>query len=183
MRNTHLLVAMLAAVLMLGACSSTPSLDPRRWFSKDETPAPKASETPGVEARLRPVGSPVTGAVRLRESGDLLIAQIDLAGARPGAYRIMLHATGNCSSPNAFSAGPPWSPPGWKEAPARLIPEAYAGGQSILQLTARVRGVRLGDALNRSVLVYEGITPQVPQPDVPNNVVACGVFEQSKSLF
>jgi len=60
MRNTHLLVAMLAAVLMLGACSSTPSLDPRRWFSKDETPAPKASETPGVSTLVasNPDGTP-----------------------------------------------------------------------------------------------------------------------------
>ena len=41
----------------------------------------------------------------------------------------------------------------------------------------------LGDALGRGVLVYEGVTPQVPQPGVANNVVACGVLEQAKALF
>lgn len=183
MRNARSFAAAFAAVLVLGACTSTSSWDPRRWFSKDDTPAPAARETPGVEARMRNVSSAISGFVRLRESGDLLLVMVDIAGGRPGAYRVVLHANGNCTSPNGFSAGAPWSPPGWKESPLRLIPEATAGGQGIVQLTARVRGVRLGDALSRGVLVYEGITPQVPQPGVANNVVACGVFEQAKSLF
>lgn len=183
MRNFRPLAAAFAAVLVLGACTSTSSWDPRRWFAKDATPAPAARETPGVEARMRNVNSAISGFVRLRESGDLLVVMVDIAGGRPGAYRVVLHANGNCTSPNGFSAGAPWSPPGWKESPLRLIPEATAGGQGILQLTARVRGVRLGDALGRGVLIYEGITPQVPQPGVTNNVVACGVLEQAKSLF
>jgi Cu/Zn superoxide dismutase len=182
MRNARLL-AVFAAVLALGACSSTSSWDPRRWFSKDDTPAPAVRETPGVEARLRNVNSAISGFVRVRESGDLLLVLVDIAGGNPGPYRVVLHANGNCSSPNGFSAGAPWSPPGWKESPLRLVPEAYAGAQGILQLTARVRGVRLGDALGRGVLVYQGMTPQVPQAGIPNNVVACGVFEQAKSLF
>ena len=95
----------------------------------------------------------------------------------------MLHANGNCSSPNGFSAGAPWSPPGWKESPTRLIPEVTANSSGNATMVARVRGVRLGDALKRSVLVYQGTTPQQPQPDVPNNVVACGVFEQATTLF
>ena len=32
-----------AALPLLGACSSTSSWDPRKWFSKDEAAAPKAS--------------------------------------------------------------------------------------------------------------------------------------------
>lgn len=183
MRNARSFAAAFAALLLLGACTSTSSWDPRRWFSKDDTPAPATRELPGVEARLRNVNSAISGFVRVRESGDLLLVMVDLAGASPGPYRVVLHATGNCTSPNGFSAGAPWSPPGWKESPLRLIPEAFAGGQGILQLTARVRGVRLGDALGRGVLVYQGTTPQVPQAGVTNNVVACGVFEQAKSLF
>jgi Cu/Zn superoxide dismutase len=184
MRPFRPFLAALAAVLALGACSSTSSWDPRRWFSKDEPQPPKAArEVPGVEARLKSINSSVVGTIRLRESGDLLLVFADIANGRAGPYRVVLHANGNCTSPNGFSAGAPWSPPGWKEAATRLIPEATANASGNAQLTARIRGVRLGDALNRSVLVYEGTAPQLPQPDVRNNVVACGVFEPSRSLF
>jgi hypothetical protein len=183
MRFAHPWLAGLAAALLLAACSSTSSWNPRNWFAKDETPAPKSRELPGVDARLRSVNSAVQGTIRLRESGDLLVVSVDLANGRPGPYRVVLHANGNCSSPNGFSAGAPWSPPGWKESPLQLIPEATANINGAVQLLARVKGVRLGDAGSRSVLVYEGTAPQVPQPDVRNNVVACGVFEPSKTLF
>lgn len=183
MHPARTILATLAAALLVGACSSTPSMDPRKWFAKDDTPAPKSREVPGVEARLRSINSSVVGIVRLRESGDLLVVGAELANASPGPYRIVLHATGNCSSPNGFSAGAPWSPPGWKDAPTRLVPEVTANSSGNVLLTARVKGVRLGDALNRGVLVYAGTTPQVPQPDVRNNVVACGVFVPSTALF
>lgn len=184
MRFLRPLAAGLAAALLLGACSTTPSLDPRKWFSREEaTPAPKARETPGYEARLKAITSSMVGTIRLRESGDLLVVGVDLANGRPGPYRIVLHANANCTSPNGFSAGAPWSPPGWKESPLRLVPEATANSSGNAQMTARVRGVRLGDIGVRSVLVYEGVAPQVPQPDVRNNVVACGTFVPSTALF
>jgi len=184
MHTVRTILSTFALVAALGACSSTASLDPRTWFrSSGEPPAPKAREQPGVDARLRGVGAPVTGTVRMRESGDLLVIFVDIAAGAPGPYRVVLHETGNCSSPNGFSAGAPWSPPGWRESALRLVPEVYANINGQAQLTARVRGVRLGDAVKRSVLVYQGTTPEVPRPDVRNNVVACGVFEQATTLF
>lgn len=183
MHRFRSLAAGLSVLLALGACSSTSSWDPRRWFSREEAPAPKARDVPGVDARVKAIKTSIAATVRMRESGDLLVVQVDLANGRPGQYRVVLHANGNCSSPNGFSAGSPWSPPGWKESPLRLIPEFTVNSSGNGQLTARIRGVRLGDAVNRSVLIYEGLTPQVPQPDVANNVVACGVFAQSTTLF
>lgn len=183
MRSFRPILAAFVAALTLGACASSPSLDPRTWFARDATPAPKAREAPGVDARLQSVTSSASGAVRIRESGDLLVMLVDLASVPPGSYRVVLHANGNCSSPNGFSAGPPWSPPGWREPPTRLFPEMYVQEGTGAQMTARVRGVRLGDLAGRSVLVYQGLVPQIPQPGVPNNVMACGVFEQSKALF
>lgn len=121
--------------------------------------------------------------VRLRESGDLLVVMVTLDQADPGPYRIVLHDNANCSSPNGFSAGAPWSPPGAREAPTRLIPELNANNSGA-QLTARLRGVKMGtDILKRSVLVYQGSTVVPPRPDVPNNVIACGTFVQSTTLF
>jgi hypothetical protein len=52
-------------------------------------------------------------------------------------------------------------------------------------MTARLKGVRMGDGgmLNRGVLVYEGNDAVPPKPGVPNNVVACGAFVRSTTLF
>ena len=36
--------------------------------------------------------------------------------------------------------------------------------------------------LGHSVLIYTGARVVDPQPDVPNNVVACGVFEPATAL-
>lgn len=176
-------LAALSAALLLSACGTTKSLDPRTWFSKDSTPAPKVAEVPGVEARLRALGSSVSGTVYARESGDLLVVRVVMQTSRPGTYRVVFHDNPNCSSPNGFSAGTPWSPPGAKASPARLLPEAYASTEGSVNLVARIRGVRMGDLEKRSVLVFQGDDTTPPRPDVPNNAVACGVFTRSTSLF
>lgn len=176
-------LAALAAAALLSACSSTASLDPRTWFAKDSTPGPKAREEPGVEARLKDLRAGVSGAVYVRESGDLLIVRVVMQTDRSGTYRVVFHDTPNCSSPNAFSAGAPWSPPGASAPPGRLLPAAYAGTDGNVNLVARVRGARMGDLEKRSVLVYHGDDTTPPKPDVPNNVVACGTFTRSTSLF
>jgi Cu/Zn superoxide dismutase len=183
MRPYRAVAAALVAALSLAACSSSPSLDPRTWFAKDATPPAKAREEPGVDARLRALGSAVSGRVFVRESGDLLVVRVVMQSTRPGAHRVVFHDTGNCTSPNGFSAGAPWSPPGARVSPARLLPEAYASTEGDVNLVARIRGVRMGDLLNRSVLVYEGLDAEPLKPEVPNNVVACGVFTPSTSLF
>lgn len=181
--------ALFVMTLLVAACSSSGStqrtLDPRTWFARDSnTTGATPREVPGVEARLQRLGSAVNGVVRVRESGDLLIVRVELANAKGGTlHRVVFHETGNCSSPNGFSAGPAWSPPGAKEPPGRLIPEIYSSSEGYAVFTARLRGVRMGDLDKRSVLVHEGPATETPQPGVPNNVIACGVFERASGLF
>jgi Cu/Zn superoxide dismutase len=184
MRFIRSLAVAVAASIALSACSGTRTLDPRTWFSREETPAAKTREEPGVEARLLSRAAAISGVVRLRESGDLLVVRVEIANSKPGTlHRVVLHASGNCSSPNGFSAGAPWSPPGWKDPPSRLVPDIYTNTEGTGILTARLRGVRLGDVEKRGVLVYEGGFTEAPRPDVPNNVVACGAFHKSTSIF
>jgi Cu-Zn family superoxide dismutase len=179
-------VAMLAALLVLAACSGTASLDPRRWFGREEATKAAPPDMPGVEARLRGIGSATTGVIRVRESGELFVVQVNVNDLRPGGtYRVVFHESGNCTSPNAFSAGAQWSPPGARDPATRLIPLVHANSEGMVLMTARLRGVRMGDGgmLNRGVLVYEGTSAETPKPGVPNNVVACGAFVKSTTLF
>lgn len=178
-------LALFALVLLTSACSSTSSWDPRRWFSKDETPAAAPREVPGAEARLRGIGSAATGMVRVRETADYLLVQVELGGVGPGTYRAVFHETPNCSSPNAFSAGAQWQSPGSRTSASQMIPLMNANIEGRAELVARLRGVRMGDGgmLNRSVVIYQGTTPDPLKPGVPNNAVACGVFVKATSLF
>jgi Cu/Zn superoxide dismutase len=173
------------AVAWLATACTTQSWDPRRWFSRDETPKPAVREVPGVEARLRGIGSAASGMVRVRESGELLIVYVELGGVKPGTYRVVFHETGNCSSPSCFSAGAPWSAPGARVSATQLVPVLNANTEGRGELVARLRGVRMGEGgmVNRGVLVYEGMTAVPPKPDEPNNVVACGAFVKSTFLF
>jgi Cu/Zn superoxide dismutase len=179
------LTAALAVAMLVSACGSTPSLDPRRWFSRDDAPKAAPREEPGVEARLRGIGSAAGGIVRVRQSGDLLVVLSVLDGVKPGTYRIVFHENGNCSSPSGFSAGAPWAPPGARDPATRVVPEMNVNTEGRGELTARLRGLRMGDGgmLNRGVLVYEGATAIPPKPDTPNNVVACGAFVKSTTMF
>lgn len=181
-RSTLLVTAI---ALLASACSTTPSWDPRRWFGGDDKAAAPPREVPGAEARLRGIGSAANGLVRVRETADFLIVQVEIAGVTTGSYRVVFHETPNCSSPNAFSAGAPWPSPGARASATQLIPLMNVNTEGRGDLVARLRGVRMGDAamLNRSVLVYEGTTIGPLKPSVPNNVVACGVFVKSTSLF
>lgn len=185
MSSFRLTSVALAVAGLATACSTTPSWNPRTWFSRDEAAKSVAREVPGVEARLRGIGSVASGMVRVRESGELLIVQVQLAGVRSGTYRVVFHENGNCSSPSGFSAGPPWSAPGAREPATQLVPIFNANSEGRGELVARLRGVRMGEGgmLNRGVLVYEGATAVPPKPDIPNNVVACGAFVKSTTLF
>jgi hypothetical protein len=89
---------------LLAACEST----------KDPA-APKAAkaEVTVAEARFLPLGgSTLAGAAILHADDGGVQLKVNFNGRGPGRYRVMIHATGNCSSPNGFSAGPPWAPPG-----------------------------------------------------------------------
>ena len=179
------IVALACAGLVAACTSTTTSWDPRRWFSRDETPKPAVREVPGVEARLRGLGSAAHGMVRVRESGELLIVSVELGGVSPGTYRVVFHENGNCSSPSGFSAGAPWSAPGARAVPTQLVPIFNVNADGRGELVARLRGVRMGEGgmLNRGVLVYDGAIAVPPKPDTRNNVVACGAFVKSTSLF
>lgn len=174
----------LVLVALVAACSGSGM----NWFGRggDSTGA-TPREVPGVEARLVALGSGINGMVRVRESGDILVVRADFGNLMPGVdYRIVFHENGNCSSPNGFSAGAPWSPPGFKGNPSQMIPVVRANTEGNGVITARLRGLSLGGPtglVKRSVIVYQGFEAQPLKPDVRNNAAACGVFQPATTLF
>ena len=174
-------IAALAAALALAACSSTQSAGPLE--------APKgATQVPGVEAVLiAKNGSAAQGDVKIMQRGDVLWVLVSLNNLVPGPYRVVVHERDNCSSPNAFSAGRPWAPPGDARKPTELLPVVSVGAQAHGQMTYRLHGVKLAgpDSLaGRSLLVHAGDTAAPALvPDVPNAVVLCGALGGIRSFM
>jgi len=146
--------------------------------------AKKPPPDPGVGARLRPTsGSTITGLVTFQPYEGGVTVAVNVGPGIPGAARVVVHTTGLCSSPNGFSAGPPWIPPGATEPPTiRVVTTDNEYGNA----TVRLPGIKIDgpDGIRgKSVVVHRGATGSLDaQPDVPNNRVACGVIESNKPL-
>jgi superoxide dismutase, Cu-Zn family len=156
------------ATTLLAACAST-----------NDPAVPKGkAEVTVAEARFRPIGgSSLTGAAFLHAYDGGVQMKVNFNGRGPGRYRVMIHAGGNCSSPNGFSAGPPWAPPG--------VPLAEEGfpilkNDDSASSVVRLAGYHLtgpDGVVGRSVVVHEGGQGNiVARPDVPNDRIGCGVI-------
>jgi len=141
----------------------------------------------GLTARLQGIGSAATGAVAFAEYPNNVAMDLTIYGLRIGRYRVVIHTTGNCSSPNGFSAGPPWSPPGMEPPLYAQVKSFVIGNDVSAQVSVRLTGVTLDGPnaiMGRSVVVHEGGEGSLEAvPDVRNGRVACGVIGPVQALF
>jgi Cu/Zn superoxide dismutase len=171
----------LAAMLLcagVAACSTTKTGAPTSPNVEVEPRPPS-----GVEAYLRSVSSAVTGKVRVIDRGDGATVLLSMINLPPGQYRIAFHERPNCSSPNGFSAGAAWAPAG-RDA-REIAPTFFTNQDGTAEASVQVRGLHTTGAdgvSGHSIVIYTGNRVTDAQPDVPNNRVACGVFEPTKPL-
>ena len=145
--------------------------------------AKKPPPDPGVVAQLRPVSdSAIKGLVSFKQYDGGVDVAINVYGI-PGVNRVVIHATGVCNSPNGFSAGPPWIPPGATAPPIiRIAVSDNLYGTASVSLPGITidgpDGIR-----GKSVVVHRGNTGSLDaRPGAPNDRVACGVIETNKPL-
>jgi Cu/Zn superoxide dismutase len=164
------------AIASLAACSSSRS-DPEALRAR----------VGGLVANLRSPSSAVTGSVRVFDARDGVQVQLAVNNLYPGQYRIAFHETPNCRSPNLFSAGPPWAPPGAAKPAGDLMPGFLANNEgSESGYVAYVPGVHVDrepSLRGRSVVIHWGTSVNAAFPGQPNNRMACGVLEWSEAAF
>jgi Cu-Zn family superoxide dismutase len=131
-------------------------------------------------------GSGTTGTVMFTQRGDkvAVVAQVfNLAG---GPHSLYIHETGNCSSPNAASAGPVWNAKGSSPGARRTgeLPNIVVRHEENATLEAQVASLSVGtgaanDVTGHSVVVHGKLDPD-PKPEfgVINDWLACGVIEK-----
>lgn len=170
----------LAVAILFGGCSGS---NMPAWNFADIMPKSGA----GAVARLSPKNSsPVRGVVTFAQRGDKVVVAATVNDLTPGPHSMYIHETGNCSSPNAASAGKVWTLLGAPAGRARVgnLPELMAGGQGVGSVSGELRGVTVGDGspldiIGHAVVVHAGVDPD-PRPEfgVRNGWLACGVIER-----
>lgn len=132
-------------------------------------------------ARLQPtVGSPTQGTIRFVHEGDQIRIQGEVAGLEPNSdHGFHVHEKGDCSAPDATSAGGHFHLPGQKHGdPARDDDHHHAGdlgnihagadGVAKVDLVLPQKQLTLGDGpqniLGRGLIVHKGKDDLHSQP-------------------
>ena len=169
-------IACLVALATLASCAST----------RNESDALRA-RAGGLVAQLRSSSSAVTGVARAYDFRDGVQLQVAVDNLVPGRYRVAIHENGNCRSPNLFSAGPAWAPPGSEKPGADLLPAFSTNSEGNQNgYVAYLPGIhtdRPPSLRGKSVVIHWGSNVGEAFPGQPNNRVACGVLEWTEYVL
>lgn len=169
----------LASLLALAICATAPFA-----YAADE--AQKA-----VAVLSSASGSNVTGTITFMKSGDDVKVTADISGLTPGRHGFHIHEFGDCSSPDATSAGGHFNPGkhqhGAPDASDRHAGdlgniEADASGKAHLELTDKTMKLNGNDTiLGHAVIVHEKTDDLKTQPTGDaGGRLACGVIGVAK---
>jgi Cu-Zn family superoxide dismutase len=163
-----------ASVLLMAGCAQTPA----------------AGTGPAAVAELKPTaGNAVAGTVRFEQSGSKVLVSAVITGLKPnGEHGFHVHEKGDCSAPDAMSAGGHFNP-GGKPHGHHGKAERHAGDMPNLRADAsgatRVMwetdlltvGSGAASVIGRSVVIHRDPDDYVSQPAGNSGPrVACGVI-------
>lgn len=194
-RAKHLLTAL--AIACAAAACSQPAEPPPPAPVAPPAPVPPAPPPPPAapsvtaSAELAPTqGHAATGALTLTLDADGVRITGSLTGVGPGGtHGFHVHETGDCSAPDASSAGPHFNPgnhphghPGQGEHHAGDMPNLVADDAGALAVDVVVPGVTLGDGaetdvLGRALVLHAKADDYATQPSGDSGArIACGVI-------
>jgi Cu-Zn family superoxide dismutase len=144
----------------------------------DDRGSAKAVPAPIIGATLRPTGGgTVNGLVTFEQAAGGLKANATIYTNRQGQWRVVVHDSGVCTSPNGFSAGPPFIVPGGTQ-PSLVVMTTTEDGIGIdTRLLPGLAFDGPSGIVGKSVIVHYGATGTLEaEPGVRNNRTACGVI-------
>ena len=149
-----------------------------------------AKATAKLESRS---GSTVSGKATFSQHGGKVSMKLTVNGLTPGEHAIHLHDKGDCSAPDATSAGGHWNPSSedhgkWGHAPfhhgdiGNLV--ANAKGKATLTVESELWTIGDGkpsDVLGHAVIVHANKDDFTTQPTGnAGGRVACGVIQKAE---
>lgn len=167
------------------ATAPAPTAEPE----KPAEPAPPAPKT--AVAKLAPASkSKVTGTITFKETGDGVEVTANIENLTPGDHAWHVHEKGDCSAPDATSAGGHFNPDNHKhgapdaaEHHAGDFGNLTAGKDGKATATITMKGVTLDPAapmslINKGFIVHEKKDDFKTQPTGnAGGRVACGVIQ------
>ena len=175
---------------LLMACS--PAKKEEATDTATEETAPLAQPT-AIATMNSASGSTASGTASFTQTGDNMVRMsIEMTGLTPGDHALHLHEYGDCSAPDATSAGGHWNPGGMSHG-KRGEGEFHAG--DVINLTAdaegnvswseEIEGWTIGgdnstNILGKGIIVHAEIDDFTTQPTgAAGGRVACGVIAES----
>jgi superoxide dismutase, Cu-Zn family len=154
------------------------------------------SLTPAATATLEPrSGSNARGTATFMSRNDGAVSmRVDVTGVTPGAHGIHVHEKGDCSAPDASTAGghfnPNKGPHGAHTEPARHAGDfgnVTAGANGEIHETVVVSGVNLGSDMNsivgKAVVLHAKRDDLTSQPSGDSgDRIACGIVTLAGSM-
>ena len=151
-----------------------------------------AAQAQTASATLAPTaGNTTAGSVTFTQKGDKVTVNVKLSGLAPGGHGFHVHEKGDCSAPDAMSAGghfnPTGKPHGSPDAPDHHVgdmPMLHADASGNATLTTDLSGLTIGsgatDIVGKSVIVHKDPDDYKTQPTGNSGArVACGVINKS----
>lgn len=185
----------LLLLLLLTACATSEraATGPQTGTETGTETAPAAKLSGDgltAQATLQPtVHSQVSGYVVFRATDDGVMIQATLSGLTPGLHGFHIHEHGDCSAPNARSAGDHFAPMGSPHGPPSAaagerhlgdlgnVQAAADGEVSMTRMDALIRLNGPRSIIGRAVVVHAGNDDLRSQPSGSAGArVACGVI-------
>ena len=146
---------------------------------------------PGATATLLPAsGSDVRGTIRFATKDALIEVSGRITGLTPGAHGLHIHEKGNCSAPDASSAGPHFDPDKGRHAGphdatrhAGDLGNIEADADGVADFRIEVAGLSLKPAANsiigRSVIIHADPDDLATQPSGNSGKrIGCGLISK-----
>ncbi len=163
-------LTLLAAALVIAGCASTP-----------------AAKT--ASAVVKPTqGNAVTGTVNFTQNGEHVWMTAEIKGLTPGLHGFHIHEKGDCSAPDATSAGGHFNPSGHAHGASHgkgghagdmgnLNADANGNATLKLEMDGVAIGSGAGNIVGRAVIVHAKPDDLTSQPVGNAGArVACGVI-------
>lgn len=170
--------AMCTSLMLASGCAQM-----RHWMSK----------SPAATVALLPAsGSDVKGQLKLTEHDGTVVVSGRISGLTPGDHGLHVHEKGNCTAPDASSAGPHFNPAGADHGSASSavrhggdLGNVTANSAGVADFTVSVKGVTLeagpNSLIGRSVVVHANPDDFKTQPAGNSGArIACGLISKTE---
>ncbi|ELR70440.1 Copper/zinc superoxide dismutase [Fulvivirga imtechensis AK7] len=182
----------------LAACNGTSNKGEANETETTETTEEVKASKEQMTARAQlssASGSGATGEATFTDLGEGEVTlKLTIENATPGEHAVHLHENGDCSAPDASSAGGHWNPAGVEHGKRPVDMQFHAGDIDNLvvgedgkgELTMTVAGWSIGGSdstniINKAVIVHAEADDFESQPSgAAGKRIACGVIKKTE---